>query len=318
MAIYLRGPKPKTCFIGHAKNSDVNKKSASGGVVSQMIINHLNSGGLVITPQFDHSSLKYKPTTLRKAEDYSISASVYHDVEILNAIKSIKIESDYRYLVTCLPCEASFVRNYFYKHDAKVTIVALACSGQQSYDATAKLFEMAKLDVTDISELKYRGEGWPSGVQITTTTGSVYSFPNLKGLWYNLFNSQLYTLDKCFTCTDVLGKNADIVCADPWLPEYMEATPCGISYTLVFLRNSIDDYLLKNIKLDTIDTDRAILSQKYTLTRKESQLKHINIIRTFLFIRPYIRDLATSNLLILKTFRIIYSKLWKTLGGFQK
>jgi coenzyme F420-reducing hydrogenase beta subunit len=313
MTVQLRGPKPISCFLGHSISKSVNRKSASGGVVSQMIINHLRSGGLVITPQYDHVALRYKPVILCRAEDYSISASVYHDVDLVNSIKSFNILSNHRYLITCLPCEASFVRNFFNKQNAHVTIVALACSGQQSYDATVMLLKMTGLRVNDVSEIKYRGDGWPSGVQITTTTGAVHTFPNLKGAWYNLFNSQLYTLDKCFTCTDVLGKNADIVCADPWLPEYMKSSSTETSYTLVFARKSIEDYLLQSISLKEIDTDKAILSQKYTISRKERQLRYIGLVRLFLRVRPFFRDAVTANLLVLKIFRILYSKLWKFL-----
>ena len=311
MNFELRGPRPIACFVGYSKDKLVNQRAASGGVVSQIIINHLLSGGVVITPQFDPVALIYRMVEVKKPSDYVIAASIYHDVGLVQSIKSFTLSSDFRYLVTCLPCEASFVRKFFLKNNASVVIVALACSGQQSYNATLALLRMSGLNKSSIKTIKYRGEGWPSGVQVTNKSGKIYTFPNLKGLWYNIFNSQLFTLEKCFTCTDVLGKNADIVCADPWLPEFMGSEEKGISYTLIFVRKELKKMYFENIEFKSFDIDRAILSQRYTINRKEKQLSNISYVKFFLSSRRFLIPILTSNSSLLKIFRIVYSKFWK-------
>ena len=311
MRFFLRGPKPIACYLGYSQNQQVNFQSASGGVVSQMIINHLLDGGIVITPQFDSEELKYRVVQVKNPSDYVVAASIYHDVDLVQSIKALPLSLNNKYLVTCLPCEASFVRKYFAKNNLSVVIIALACSGQQDYDATVALIRLCGLDKNSIQSIKYRGDGWLSGVQIVTKSGKVYAFPNLKGLWYNIFNSQLFTLEKCFTCTDVLGKNADIVCADPWLPEYIESEQNQTSYTLVFVRRKLEKKFFRNIKMSAIDMDRAILSQKYTIERKEKQLSRIKLVKLFLSFRSYLTPILLSNVLILKSFRILYSKFWK-------
>lgn len=311
MNLKLRGPRPLACYVGYSQNKLVNQQAASGGVVSQIILNHLLSGGVVITPQFDPSTLMYRVVEIKKPSDYVVAASIYHDVELVQSIKSFTLCSSLRYLVTCLPCEASFVRNFFSKNNASVVIVALACSGQQSYSATNALLRMSGLKKATIKSLKYRGEGWPSGLQVTTKTGRIYTFPNLKGLWYNIFNSQLFTLEKCFTCTDVLGKNADITCADPWLPEFMESEEQEISYTLIFIRRGLKNFYFDNIKLTSIDIDRAILSQRYTISRKEKQLSKVSYVKLFLCARTFLIPVFTSKSFLLKLFRITYSNFWK-------
>jgi coenzyme F420-reducing hydrogenase beta subunit len=307
----LRGPKPIACYLGACGDETINLQSASGGVVSQIILNHLSTGGIVITPQFDPSVLRFRITQIQRPEDYIVAASVYHDVGLVDALKAFEIDAKLSYLLTCLPCEASFAKNFFKKKGAHAIIIALACSGQQHYDATSTLFKMSGLDVCNITDFKYRGDGWPSGVQVRLNNGQVRNFPNLKGLWYNIFNSQLFTLEKCFTCTDVLGKNADIVCADPWLPEYMNHEREGVSHTLVFVRRPIDPLLFKGISLQDIDTKRAILSQKYTIDRKERQLSHKSIVYLFLRSRHYLALVLTTNSILLTSFRILYSKFWK-------
>lgn len=309
----LRGPKPIACYLGASCDEKINLQSASGGVVSQIIVNHLRNGGIVITPQFDPSSLRFRIVQIQRPEDYIVAASVYHDVGLVDELKRIELDTKLSYLLTCLPCEASFAKNFFKRNGARAIIIALACSGQQHYDATSTLLKMSGMEVSSIQDYKYRGEGWPSGVKVRLKNGQTRNFPNLKGLWYNLFNSQLFTLEKCFTCTDVLGKNADIVCADPWLPEFMNHDRTGISYTLVFVRKPIDPLLFKGILLKDINTERAILSQKYTIDRKEKQLANVHFVKFFLKSRYYLIPVLTTSGTLLKLFRILYSKFWKLL-----
>lgn len=75
--------------------------------------------------------------------------------------------------------------------------------------------------------MQYRGNGWPSGIQIQLKNGTKIYKENYTEPWITIHQSWLYRPEKCFFCKRDTGRNADISLADPWLDEYRKNDTIG-------------------------------------------------------------------------------------------
>ena len=82
--------------------------------------------------------------------------------------------------------------------------------------------------------MQYRGNGWPSGIQIWLADGRKVCKDNYTEPWVTLHQSKLYAPKRCFYCKRDTGRNADISLADPWLKEYKDNDKCGNTLFMPF------------------------------------------------------------------------------------
>jgi coenzyme F420 hydrogenase subunit beta len=155
-------------ILARSADSDRRFNGSSGGVVSQMIVNHLEAGGYVITPQFNKKYMSFETKLIVSASDYEQVGSVYHHLKTVNFVRNLILENK-NYLITCLPCEVKPINALFKGTNAKVITVALACSGQLEYEATLLLFKMMDINPIEIDRYRYRGGGWPGGMAVCQT-----------------------------------------------------------------------------------------------------------------------------------------------------
>ena len=298
-------------ILAKANDDNLRFNGSSGGVVSQIIINHLNQGWYVVVPQFNQDSLLYEPKLIDSTSNYEQSGSVYQAIDTVNFIKKMtKLPGNY--LVTCLPCEVKSIQNIFFKENLGLITIALACSGQLKYGATEVLFNMLNIHRDSIRSYKYRGGGWPGGIQVYLKNGKVIKSGNLESPWYDIFNSHLFTLRKCFSCNDVFGRYASITAADPWLPQVMSSETIGKTLLINRLESNSQ---IHGITIDEeICEDKIVYSQRYTLIRKNLYKKYKLIVKLFLIIRPSIRYIANRDPKYMKIFRVIYITAWKIIG----
>lgn len=298
----------KEVFLAYSDNYNLRNEGSSGGVVSQLIINHLQNGGFAVVPNFNKNTLSYENKLITHETQYIQCGSIYHEIDTVKFVRSLNI-SPRHYLVTCLPCEAKAIRNHFIKHGARITVISLACSGQLKYSATSTLLKAIKVQKEQVDFFRYRGGGWPGGVLVTLKDGRSITCGNFESPWYDIVNSNLFTLDKCFFCADVLGDDSDVTAADPWLPE--EIRDERIGKTLVIMNSGVP-YLGDNIKIErAISFKDAEYSQRFTLSRKSKQKKYRRYVKFFLVHRRLLKNLIGSNIVLLKLFRKFYSKVWK-------
>lgn len=284
---------------------------SSGGVISELIIDHLRAFGYVIAPTFDSNTLKFKPTIITRENEYEQTGSVYHEMDMVGFVRSLVPENNIKWMVTCLPCEVKAIKSHFTKHNAEVMTLALACSGQLEYAATEKLFAMLGVQKRDVVKFRYRGGGWPGGVVIQLKNGKTVQCGNLESPWYDIFNSNIYTLKKCFYCVDVLGKHADVTAADPWLPDEIKNEKQG--RTLLLDRCGAINEMESVCVDDILGEGVAEYSQRFTLSRKNAQKKHRKYVEAFWILRTGLIYFGNCKI-CLRIARIIYSKFWKKIS----
>jgi coenzyme F420-reducing hydrogenase beta subunit len=173
-----------------------------------------------------------------------------------------------------------------------------------SKEATYFLLNKFGIKEKDIEFFRYRGNGWPSGVQIKTRTNE-YFFHNNKSIWTDIFNSHLFNLKRCFSCKNTFGLDADISVADPWLERYTTTNHTGA--TTVLAHNGRGNELItKALEAGALSFKEnlshleVIKSQEWTLKRKDFFCKHKKILNPFFkFIRSkyYINFLFKFNLI---------------------
>lgn len=292
-----------------AADEKIRYKASSGGVVSTIVLYLFEEGRIenAVSYEFDRYEW-FKPKLINSHEEYHIVGSIYHDVELIKFLKDNVNNIKSSILITCLPCQVKPIRKILYDNKKDSFIIALTCSAQMSKEATRFLFNKIGVKEKDIKFFRYRGNGWPSGVQIKTSTNE-YFFHNNKSIWTNIFNSHLFTLKRCFSCKDTFGLEADISVADPWLERY--TTTDNIGATLVVANTDKGNELIKEalqsdtLKLkENISQFEAVRSQAWTLKRKYVLRKYKTLFNPILKVMRsniYISLMSTFNLIRIHT-----------------
>ncbi|MBQ9588465.1 MAG: Coenzyme F420 hydrogenase/dehydrogenase, beta subunit C-terminal domain [Bacteroidales bacterium] len=272
----------KTSYIGYATDHSIREKATSGGVGSA-IIKYLFDNGLTdyaMSFGFVSPEVGYKPVLVSDFSDYKICGSIYHEMEFLKELKRQlpKRHGGGKIVLCTLPCQTKAVKRICKDLGYDAIIIGLTCSSQQDYGATTYLLKRLGVDINDVIVIQYRGNGWPSGIQIKLKSGEDILVPNLNSVWTDIFHSRLFIQKRCFHCSNTLNDDADITLADPWLPEYVNSEKIG--KTLFSSNTEIGERLILQclnegyIKAEEIDNSKFIESQGITIRRKQSYAHH--------------------------------------------
>lgn len=229
-------PNPIAYYIGHTTNDDDRYKASSGGI-GTAITKYLLSQpeyGTSITFVFDKEQCMYVSKLIYSADEINVCGSIYHDVDIVRFVKTNLERIKGGIVLTCAPCQVVAVRQLLNKANIKNFILSYCCSGQTTIEGTWKYFEFLGIRKEDVINMQYRGNGWPSGIQIWKKDGTVIQKPNYTEPWITLHQSKLYTPRRCFLCKWDTGRRADLCLADSWLPSYIENETIGQTMFLPF------------------------------------------------------------------------------------
>jgi coenzyme F420-reducing hydrogenase beta subunit len=257
----------------YAGDERIRYQASSGGVVSS-IIKYLFEKNVIqntISYEFNKYTL-FNPKLIKSYEEYQIVGSIYHDIRLIKFIKDNVMNINGKILVVCLPCQVKSIKKILEQGGIEYVIIALTCSAQMSKEATWFLLKKFNIKPQDIELFRYRGNGWPSGVQIKTMTKE-YFFDNTRSIWTYIFQSYLFTMKRCFSCPDTFGLEADISVADPWFKKRILADPIGT--TLVLRHTNAGNELIQKalqsgvLKLEeSVTSQQVIKSQEWTLKKK--------------------------------------------------
>lgn len=271
-------------YIGYSCNPEIRYKATSGGIGTS-VIKYLFDKGIInttITFDYDKSILQYVPRIIYKYEDYKITGSIYHEVKLINYIRDNIENIKGGFSCFVLPCQARAIRSILNKHGIKCILIGLACSSQQDIDATYYLLKRLNIKKKDVEHIQYRGNGWPSGIQIRLKDNTQKFISNNNSIWTQIFHSRLFIQKRCFKCQDTLNENSDIALADPWLKSYIENEKIGLS--LVSANTEMSVKVLKDMKthgyvlLNYISPKELISSQLTTIKRKRIYIEKNKII----------------------------------------
>lgn len=265
-------------YIGHSTDTDLRFKASSGGIGSAItkFLLQQDEYDTAISLYFDKESCQYKPKLIYNADDLIICGSIYQDIDLVRFVRDNIAQIKNGIIITCLPCQVGPIKALLKKNQKKSFFISFCCSGQTTVEGTWCLYKFLGIDKKDVLHIQYRGNGWPSGIQITLKNGEKIFRENYSDPWKTIHQSKLFRPDRCFFCKLDTGRNADIALADPWIEEYIKNDKVGSSILLVNTEEgkTVIDTLEKGnvIELKPSNYDLYAIAQKPNI-QKELALK---------------------------------------------
>ena len=217
----------RTTFLAQSLSEKVRKVSASGGVVSSLLISALNSGlikGALVVKMNGKRPLEPEIFVARNEEEIlSAAQSKYLPVPMNVGIREI-LDDNGKFASVGLPCHIHGIRKaecVFPKLREKIAFcIGLFCIHSASFLMTDYLIKKARIRMSNVSELRYRDkqyEGkWPGGMRIATKSEEEKYIP-YKSYQYA---HRLFALARCNICPDFSNELADISLGDAHLSEF--------------------------------------------------------------------------------------------------
>ena len=297
------------CYIGHATDYDIRYNSASGGLVTQLLIFALENGiidGALVTRMKKDNPLEPEPFIARTKEELiEASKSKYCPIPANIALKEI-LESDegWKFAVVGLPCHIYGIRKAEQinkKLREKIVLhLGIFCSSEHTFSGTEFLLQRIGVKKDDIIKLDYRGEGWPGGMMITLKNGNKKFLP-LKDYW-EMFGP-FFIPTRCILCFDESCELSDISFGDIFLPELTEKDKIGTSR--IVSRNKEGEEILQH----------ALLNKKVELNKTDFPLVwqimpfKQNLKASIFFFKLFRKKVPTYNISLLKPRFSAYFKI---------
>jgi len=261
-------------YIGYAIDDDTRWKASSGGIGTAIQRYLLSSGtfGTSLTFAFNKDKCQYEPKMVYSARDINICGSIYHDIDVLTFIRENFDQIKNGIVVTCSPCQVQGIRRFLCDNGADCFVISYCCSGQMSVEGTWKYLNFLGIVKEDIDLIQYRGNGWPSGIQIKLKDGRLITKDNYTEPWVTVKVSRLFQPRRCFYCKLDTGRNADIALSDPWLLEYKSKETVG--QTLFLTNTVLGDRIVREmldesvVYVSVIGYEAYAIAQKYNIEKK--------------------------------------------------
>lgn len=265
-------------FVAHTTNAQVRQNSASGGVVTQLLIDLMAAGridratGVAFTA--GTTAPFFAPAVCSTPEEIRLcGGSKYYPLEFSGILKSIRGRSE-RWAVVCLPCVATALsrlreldpnfRNIRY-------LIALTCGHNKTMKYLETLLHYYGL-VPPFKALSFRKKGeYPVAryaLYVEDAQGKIIeeNFDNgvINTLWCHYYFSQR----ACLTCRDTFGMNADISAMDAWLDPFAQSRQ-GYNFLAMTTDFAGEEFSRRhNIWRTEISSEDVLASQKVIVQRK--------------------------------------------------
>ena len=166
-------------------------------------------------------------------KDINVCGSVYQDIDMIRFVKDNLANIKDGIVLSCGPCQVAPIRAMLNRAGKKNFIISYCCSGQTTVDGTWCYYKFLGINKEDVVNMQYRGNGWPSGIQIWLKDGSIVKKDNWTEPWITIHQSNIFKPKRCLFCKMDLGKQADINLADPWLEKYKQNEKIGATLCVV-------------------------------------------------------------------------------------
>ena len=297
------------CYVGHSTDYAIRYNSASGGLITQLLIFALEEGiidGALVTRMKKDHPLEPEPFIARtKEEIIEASKSKYCPVPANVTLKEfLESKEGKKFAVVGLPCHIHGIRKAEQinkKLREKIVLhIGIVCNHAPTFLATEFLLKKMKIKKEEVKKLGYRGEGWAGGMKITTKDGNEIFIPQFSsGYWGIVFNSFFFPM-RCTLCSDKVCGLSNVSFADAWMPELMKNDNIGTS--LIISRNKIFEEILakavikEKIELKKVSENVALQSQSLHAVNKrlKARIRILKILGKKIPI--YHQDLLNSSL----------------------
>lgn len=294
-----------SCHTGYSTDEYIRYHSASGGMVSQMLIWLLGKGyiqGAVVT-KFDPDNELLVNSFVATTKDDILEAksSKYSPVTLNTAIQEIK-KREGKYVIVGLPCHIQGFRKYEQLDKSfKEKIFGyfgIYCSCGRSFYLTEYAFRERRIDKNRLTYFAYRDEGClgsmvvrqrPTGIRIANSNSETCLYKEdevYKDRFQNYYHPlrTFFVPQRCHFCIDHYAELADVSFGDIHVMPYKE-DKIGISSWVI--RNEMFCALFDDAKkdgaivMDDLDVPVLKASQKVAFHKKKRSATYFKIHRLF-------------------------------------
>jgi coenzyme F420 hydrogenase subunit beta len=244
-------------YIGYALDEQIRRNSASGGIISAVLIYLLETGKIdgAVTLRMSHQKpWLSEPFIATTREDIMEAAQSKYTIssvnEILPAMENFRGTLAY----VGIPPQVQSIRKLQKINDPSVKNIKYIFGpfyGNTLYFSSVKSFlkTYGEKDFTKITKLYFRYGEWPGNMRIEMESGRVIELKKFHANYLIPF----HVLKNSLYCTDFTNEFTDISGGDAWAPVYEER---GKGFSMIFARTRKGQEILDEmIKAGLIRTD---------------------------------------------------------------
>jgi coenzyme F420-reducing hydrogenase beta subunit len=221
------------CFTGHVNNQEARLASTSGGIIAWLAGEMLSSGkvnAVAFVGQSDGVDNLFEYQIARDISELcKCKKSRYYPVEVSGIIREIK-EMDGKVLFIGLPCFVKALRlamkvDNILKERIAYTI-GLFCGHLKTKYYAAYLSRCCGVHEREVKTLDFRKKvpSWPANkyaFEVFTQNNSKGEHKQImmQDVWASSWSNNLFMIDACEYCDDIMAETADVSVGDAWLPE---------------------------------------------------------------------------------------------------
>lgn len=245
-------------YVGYSTDKEIRHKASSGGVGTAIIkyLFSLPEYSTSITFVYDKEKCGYILKLIHSFDEFNICGSIYQDIDIFSFIKNNLSNIKDGIVLSCMPCQVRGIRSILNKNNIRNFILSFCCSGQTTIEGTWLCYRYMGIDKNKVENMQYRGNGWPSGMQIRLSNGETIYKDNYTNPWKLMHQSKLFRPKRCLMCKEDISYKADISLADSWLEKYKENDRIGNTMFLVNTEIGLSfiEEMKKQFALQVIDS----------------------------------------------------------------
>jgi coenzyme F420 hydrogenase subunit beta len=237
------------CYLGRSTDEELRANSSSGGAATQYLVCALEEGlidGALVTRMGGKNPLTPETFIARTGRELMAASGSKYCPVAANAAFSELMGSAGRYAVVGLPCHirgARLAEAAIPKLAERISLrCGLFCGGTRSFHGTGYLLHRYGFGGEDVTELRYRGGGWPGNLVIKAGGAGESRIPYHPGYGSTMFG-KVFRSRACNSCRDYTNELADISFGDPWGMENE-----GAGRSLIITRSQTADGFLRSLR----------------------------------------------------------------------
>ncbi|MCK9225895.1 MAG: Coenzyme F420 hydrogenase/dehydrogenase, beta subunit C-terminal domain [Candidatus Muirbacterium halophilum] len=214
----------KSIYYSFSKNQIVNLGRSSGGFIyefSKYIMENNIIDGIISIRHVN--ALDYETHLYNDIDDLKrMPTSVYHTIDFSGALKILKNNCEKKFMIIGLPCHIKSIVNtlklteYKYLEDRVKIFLGIICGYTFNRNNLKIVFDKNKIRLSDIKEIKYRGNGNGRINEIRFKNKEKFVVSREKKFFNSFFSDQCLVNNSCLYCNNHLGRECDIVVGDGW------------------------------------------------------------------------------------------------------
>jgi coenzyme F420 hydrogenase subunit beta len=206
--------------VGYAADPTVRYRAASGGVLTALGQFLLTSGRvkfvLHVAAAANDPLRAQQRLSFDAASVLDGAGSRYGPAAPLTDFAAILARAQ-PFALLAKPCDIAAVRNLA-RIDARVDrylryALTFVCGGASDLTKTEEIVREWQIRPDDIATLRYRGDGNPGPLRLTTKDGRAFEL-NYQDMWQDEATWRIQP--RCKLCPDAIGESADLAASDVW------------------------------------------------------------------------------------------------------